>query len=573
MKMMAILKIFLLAGVLAVVGRYGYLSFESWQNEWRTAELCAAVGNYLETGNLREAFEGLEYGASRTGSKKVCISIIDNGRSFAPNCMDSSMNYQAVTCKAEANVGVRALVMYPRDDLFGRKLFILCGFIAALLTLMLYLSQKVVSYLSSQIMNELRLRLLGESSDKEKRISGRVAEWILSRTGIWQLVKHQAEDFEQKIKIYEERLVSESALRAQKEAEAVKTKTYIKKIRNIRHDIRSPLSGLLAIQEVLDSTDALLYSTCSSVVRGLRSLVEKLNNLEDEELTPRLTIVEVVAEQAVQAVRFKFLKRKNISISLHFNTEQLTPVFAIPDTLNRIFENLFENAFDAVSLDGLINAFISADNTQCRIVIEDNGCGIAPELASRLFREGTTYGKVGGTGLGLYHSKKSLEAWSGKISYEPKSGGGTRFTITLPIAQTGILYKSHPGTNQVIVVDDDPNIPVVLKRAGFTVLAAATDYETGRKLLADKKFGNIAALVDHDLGNGKLGTDLVVEIPGPRMVFLCTHDYDNPNIVQMAKQAGVSIIPKPLLVMPGAKQEMGVLNRSTDEFEPIPMHL
>lgn len=572
MRTMAILKIFILAAVLAVVGRYGYLSFESWQNEWRTSELCAAVGNYLETGNLRQAFEGLEYGASRTGSKKVCISITDNGRSFAPNCMDSSMNYQTVACKAEANVGVRALVMYPKDDLSGRKLFILWGFVAVILTLMLYLSQKVISYLSAQIMNELRQRLFGESSDKEKRISGRIAEWILSRTGIWQLVKQQAEDFEKKIKSYEERLVSESALRAQKEAEAVKTKKYIEKIRNIRHDIRSPLSGLLAIQEVLDSTDTLLYSTCSSVVRGLRSLVEKLNNLEDEESAPRLTIVEVVAEQAVQAVRLKFLNRKNISLALHFNTEKLTPVFAVPDTLSRIFENLFENAFDAVSSDGLINAFVSADNTQCRIVIEDNGCGIAPELTSRLFTEGATYGKVGGTGLGLYYAKKSLDAWGGKISYEPKSGGGTRFTITLPIAQTGVLYKSHPGADKLIVVDDDPNVPGVLKRTGFAVLAVATDYETGRKLLADKKLGNIAALVDQDLGNGKLGTDLIVEVPSPRMVFLCTHDYDNPSVVQMAKQAGVSIIPKPLLLLSGATQEMAALSRS-DEFEPIPMHL
>lgn len=570
MRAATLVKIFLLSFAVAMVGRYGYLGLESWRNEKLTADLCAAVGNYLETGNLREVFEGLEYGAARAGAKNACINVLDNGRSYAPNCVDQAVTYQTVTCRAEANAGVRALVMYPRDALFRRELFMLWGLLALALTLTLYIARAVASYLGHQVTEELRVRILGDEPSQKKWIGGHIAMWILDHAGISRLLKTQAQDFERKIKAYENRLISESAIRAQKEAEATKATMYVEKIRKIRHDIRSPLSGLLAVQEALDPNDDLLYSTFSSVVRGLRSLVEKLNNLEAEELTPKLTIVEAVAEQAAQAVRFKFLKRKSISLALHYDSERLSPVFAVPDALLWIFENLLENAFDALPPNGAIDVYVTADASRCQIAIEDNGCGIAPELAPRLFQEGATFRKVGGTGLGLYHAKRSMEAWNGAISCEPKAGGGTRFLLILPLAQTGVIYKSRPSFNRVVVVDDDPQTPAALERAGYKIVSSAATFETGQDLLTKPGLPGVAVLVDQDLGNGKLGTDLIAEVHGGREAYLCTNDFDNPEVVQRAKQVGVSIIPKPLLMLAGVSERSRVPSRS-DDFELVPL--
>ncbi|MBX3039564.1 MAG: hypothetical protein KF789_02500 [Bdellovibrionaceae bacterium] len=561
--MTTVLKIFLLSFAIAVVGRYGYLGLESWQNERRTADLCAAVGNYLETGNLREAFEGLEYGAARAGAGRACINILDNGRSYAPNCVDQAINYQTVTCRAEANAGVRALIMYPREALFNSKLVVLWGWLAFGLMLILYVARYLASYLSVQMMEELRVRIIGDSSRQEKRLGSGIVEWILNRAGIIKLFMAQAQDFEEKIRAYESRLVSESALRAQKETEATKATVYIERIRKVRHDIRSPLSGLLAVQEAIDPNDELLYSTCSSVARGLRSLVEKLNDLEAEELTPRLTILEVLAEQATQGVRLKFSKRKNISLALHYDSEKLSPVFAVPDALLRIFENLLENAFDALPLNGAIEVHVSTDASHCQITFEDNGCGIAPEIATRLFQEGATHGKVGGTGLGLYHAKKSLAAWNGTICHKPKVGGGTRFLLTLPLAQTGVVFKGRPNHSRVIVVDDDPKVPDALERSGYDVAASAATFEAGRLLLAAEGPADTVALVDQDLGGGRLGTDLIAEVPGRRIIHLCTNDFDNPEVVRRAKQVGVSIIPKPLILLSG----LAPARHRADDFE------
>lgn len=55
---------------------------------------------------------------------------------------------------------------------------------------------------------------------------------------------------------------------------------------------------------------------------------------------------------------------------------------------------------------------------------------------------------------------------------------------------------------------------------------------------------------DLNLGHGKLGTDLIAETSGRRNVFLCTNDFDNPEVVRRAKEIGVSIIPKPLMLAP-----------------------
>lgn len=545
MNISAVLKVFLFSLVLALISRFGYLGFDSWQNERRTSDLCAAVGNYLETGNLREAFEGLQYGAARSGSKKVCISILDNGRSYAPNCEDQAVNYQTITCRAEANTGVRALVMYPREDFFGRDLAMLWGWLTASLLLLLYLTQAFSAYLGRQLLAELHVRVLGEAGEKKGAI-GRLAEWILYRAGILQLLRKQAQDFENEIKEYRNRLVTESALRSQKEIEAAKAEVFVERIRKIRHDIRSPLSGLLAVQEALDPKDDLLYSTFSSVVRGLRSLVEKLNNLEIEEQAPQLTIVEVVAEEAVRAVRMKFLKRKNISLNLSYDAEKLSPVFAVPDALHRIFENLLENAFDAVPVNGTINLSVISDATDCRVFVEDTGCGIDPEFIPKLFQEGATFGKVAGTGLGLYHAKKSLEAWRGSIAYEARDSAGARISIRLPLAQTGVVFKGKPNARRLVVIDDDLGMPASLSRAGYEVSASAATFEDGLTILRQKTPADVAILVDQDLA-GRRGTDLIAEAPG-RPSFLCTNDFDNPDVVQRARQVGAVIIPKPILL-------------------------
>ena len=95
--------------------------------------------------------------------------------------------------------------------------------------------------------------------------------------------------------------------------------------------------------------------------------------------------------------------------------------------LERALENLCENARNA----GAKNVRIAAQHDGSRVVmhVEDDGHGIAPEDAERLFEPG--WSRSGGTGLGLHAVATTVTALGGEVRCVPLARG-TRFTIFLP---------------------------------------------------------------------------------------------------------------------------------------------
>jgi signal transduction histidine kinase len=75
---------------------------------------------------------------------------------------------------------------------------------------------------------------------------------------------------------------------------------------------------------------------------------------------------------------------------------------------------------------------------ECSVI--DTGIGISDEARHRLFREfysNKTKQEGAGIGLGLSLTKRIVELHGGKIGYEPREGGGSRFWFTLPIKRRG----------------------------------------------------------------------------------------------------------------------------------------
>ncbi len=78
----------------------------------------------------------------------------------------------------------------------------------------------------------------------------------------------------------------------------------------------------------------------------------------------------------------------------------------------------------------------SADADHARVVVEDAGAGIAPEHLDRLFEPFFTTKRVGeGTGLGLPVAHGIVSEHGGWFEVDSRLGGGTRFTIWLPLAR------------------------------------------------------------------------------------------------------------------------------------------
>ncbi len=102
--------------------------------------------------------------------------------------------------------------------------------------------------------------------------------------------------------------------------------------------------------------------------------------------------------------------------------------------LSRLFYNLVNNAVDAMAgAGGKITLRFVAESAHLRIEVEDNGKGIAPEIAQKLFEPFATHGKANGTGLGLSICRKIAEDHGGRIWAEGKRGRGALFCFTLPL--------------------------------------------------------------------------------------------------------------------------------------------
>jgi two-component system sensor kinase FixL len=98
--------------------------------------------------------------------------------------------------------------------------------------------------------------------------------------------------------------------------------------------------------------------------------------------------------------------------------------------------NLIRNAVEAMGECPVREVLISTralPDGMVEIRVADTGCGIAPEHLDSLFSQFMTT-KSGGMGIGLPISRTIVEAHGGKITAEPRDGGGSIFCFTLPMA-------------------------------------------------------------------------------------------------------------------------------------------
>jgi len=101
--------------------------------------------------------------------------------------------------------------------------------------------------------------------------------------------------------------------------------------------------------------------------------------------------------------------------------------------LERAIENLCENARTAGATK--IRFAAQHDGNRIDIHVEDDGCGVAPSDAQRIFEAGCS--RSGGTGLGLHAVATTIAACDGNVRCVPLATG-TRFTISLPRAECAL---------------------------------------------------------------------------------------------------------------------------------------
>jgi two-component system NtrC family sensor kinase len=109
-----------------------------------------------------------------------------------------------------------------------------------------------------------------------------------------------------------------------------------------------------------------------------------------------------------------------------------------PGPLNLALLNLVGNAIDAIGTTGTIVISTAVAGDWFRLSVEDDGCGIPPELQDRVVEPFFTTKPVGkGTGLGLSITYSIAKRHGGRLEIDSASGRGTTMTLTFPLGLTG----------------------------------------------------------------------------------------------------------------------------------------
>jgi len=224
-------------------------------------------------------------------------------------------------------------------------------------------------------------------------------------------------------------------------------------VANVSHDLRTPLATLQGYIETLFlknkslSADDRIHHLeiaiqhCERLSKLVNELFE-LAKLDSHEIQVRYEPFNIseLAHDVVQKFDLS-AQKKHLSINIDLDPG-LPFVNADIAMIERVIENLLENAVRHTPAGGSIRLTLSPQNTDIAVGVSDTGCGIPgedlPFIFDRFYRsENTRTGQTGYSGLGLAIARRILEMHNKPIRVESEPGSGTTFTFLLP--------AHHPG--------------------------------------------------------------------------------------------------------------------------------
>lgn len=214
----------------------------------------------------------------------------------------------------------------------------------------------------------------------------------------------------------------------------------------ISHDLRSPLSGLLGILDLLtDDENTLSQEEQKGLLQSAKSSAYNTYELLENLLLWARSQMRTTTISAKKQNLSEVLK-KNITLKrATANQKKITLTGNFPDNLeaqfdremiNTVIRNILSNAIKFTPPGGDINLYATAENGEVTVSIADTGIGTDTKNSDKLFELGNTLrlGTNGekGTGLGLVICKEFVKNNRGKIWAEPNKPKGTIFHFTLP---------------------------------------------------------------------------------------------------------------------------------------------
>jgi nitrogen fixation/metabolism regulation signal transduction histidine kinase len=230
--------------------------------------------------------------------------------------------------------------------------------------------------------------------------------------------------------------------------------------RRLAHEIKNPLTPIQLSAERISRNISRLPAATPRVAAAMQECVgaimdevSSLKNLVEEFVKfarlPAVSRVPYSMRELVERTLALYEGRMD-GVRLAVNVPaDLPPILMDPMQMRRVLINLIDNALEALAAEAdrslTLTCEPARDGTMARLIIADNGAGIAPEDRERLF---TPYfsTRKNGTGLGLSISSRIIADHGGYIGAEPNTPRGTRFIIELPLCQESLLSTTSQAS-------------------------------------------------------------------------------------------------------------------------------
>jgi len=258
---------------------------------------------------------------------------------------------------------------------------------------------------------------------------------------------------------------------------------------HISHELRTPLTLIsapleqLLLQEAADTPGRTLLVTISRNVQRLLRLINQLlefRKMESGIISVWTAHIDVIAR--IRSIQDLFIYRANEKqITLTFEPHvTLQEMWVDIDKLEKILYNLLSNALKYTPQKGSVEVFTQSltlqqakikypelKDTRCgaylEVTVSDSGTGVPDAQLGELFVQyrrikttSDTFPDSGGSGIGLYYSKRLVEAHYGAILAVNQLGGGMAFSFVLP--SEDIYADDEKEINMPVLPDDsDPD--------------------------------------------------------------------------------------------------------------------
>lgn len=366
-----------------------------------------------------------------------------------------------------------------------------------------------------------------------------------------------------KNRIYNEKMqTAHENLVLQKKAELAK---------QVSHDIRSPLTALnIVLNEAkeLDEEKRILVRNAVNRINDIANTLivgDSQKEKTEQQSGYKGILISPLIDSVVSEKRVQIREKQCIEIEAEILEGYGLFAIVDPVELKRVISNLVNNSIEAFSENiGKIVVSVHAESHEILINVSDNGSGIPESIKHQLGHMGISFGKGSlkngsGSGLGIYHAKKTIEEAGGAFEIASTPNLGTTITMRLekaipPKWFVENIELSLPKT--IVSLDDDISIhqiwrsriyssPEENKNLFHKSFTSASSFSSYVERIDKSSLNMHLFLVDFELINQNYdGISIIKKLGIAKQSILVTSRYDEYSIQDACELSGIKLVPK-----------------------------